>query len=141
MKNFFKPDDFKNEVGDICTTAKNQLSEYGKFNLDEPCKILAEIANAKLEKLIESCTIVYTKITLEGPMTGTCEQFKMPHHTHKARLAFIEPLLREPCKHEPIRTAPAYTYNPHLHIAGISNPSKSHCKHCGIELIATWNAK
>jgi HNH endonuclease/AP2 domain len=43
-------------------------------------------------------------------------------------LAFVEPIVKEPCKHEPTWTN-----------GGIELLEK--CKHCGIKLIATWSEK
>ena len=110
---FFKPEDFEN----LSVTKDNLVPE-----------IAAEIANDKLEKLIESWPVVYGRTNLENEILyGTV---KAGYDTHKARLAFIEPLLREPCKHEPTEIG-----------SPVWDEKKVICKYCGVKLIATWNAK
>lgn len=115
--NLFKPEDFYlkgiGQDGGICYNTA------------------AEIANEKLNALIESWPMVYTRIILDGPMTGSCEQLKMPHHTHQTRLAFITPIEREPCVHEPADKF----------VGPNTQDWKVVCKHCNIELVPTWKAK
>lgn len=131
MKDFFKPEDFSFSYGDA-------VSPRG----------VAAYANEKLNKLIESWPVVYNQdadtpirtilwsianlnepsITLRGGKTST----------QKARLAFIEPINKEPCKHEPqdiqiFNASGNYNFS---FGAGISK-----CKYCGVELQATWSEK
>ena len=111
LTDFFKPEDFDNGIG---------------------CYKAAEIANAKLQELVESWSMVYTRIILDGPMTGSCEQLKMPHHTHQARLAFITELPKEPCKHQPVKKLLYEIGDMQIYYE---------CAHCGVELTATWEEK
>lgn len=113
MKNFFKPQDFEN-LSVIYYKAAPETA--------------AEIANYKLEKLIESWPVVYGTIILEVQHNYTSGQGGAD--THKARLAFIEPIVREPCKHEP-------AWGVHLSF----RENNAVCRHCNIELTATWSAK
>lgn len=107
MKNYFKPEDFEHLA----------MSDY------YPIEIAAELANKKLNTLIESWPVVY--IASKDSAIYFREQ---TGNTHKARLAFVEPIVKEPCKHEPTWTN-----------GGTESLEK--CKHCGVELIATWSAK
>jgi len=64
--------------------------------------------------------------------------FRKECFTHKARLAFIEEIKKEPCKHEPediqiFNASGNYRFS---FGAGISK-----CKYCGVELQATWSEK
>lgn len=103
-KEFFKPEDFPNVIG----------------LRDEA----AEDANKKLQKLIESWPRVYGQ---KGNSLEGFQSWEMSDSTHKARLAFIEPIVKEPCQHEP-----------DFINWGYKNPK---CKHCGVELIAKWEEK
>jgi hypothetical protein len=116
MKPIFKPSDFK--------------TEYPNLTCDD----VAKIANAKLEKLIESWPVVYAHA---GPSTFYLENpvwiSKGRHDadsTHQARLAFIEPIKRDCVKHEAIKVR--------LEFGGVPIAK---CKHCDIELVAEWKEK
>ena len=118
MKPFFKPEDFLHE-GDV------HLSERVSH-------MVARLANAKLQKLIEASPVVYghkedseTWTTLSW-VTDNCS----------ARLIYIEPIVKECLQHEP--------EYPIILKAGsegsiLLNGTKK-CKHCGVELKATWEA-
>lgn len=85
------------------------------------------VANRELQMLIESWPVVYTHSKAEKPgYWGPIEQGQFDD-THKARLAFIEEIKKEPCKHEPFNDSCV--------------PNHFHCKHCGVELQATWSEK
>lgn len=117
MKNFFKPEDFQGTYG-----------HYQKELHEEYCRI----ANKKLNELIESWPVVYGYG--ETPMASSLWNMNGPErergpHTHKARLAFIEKLIKEPCKHEPDFQKTFGT------------DGSCYCKHCGVELIPEWKAK
>lgn len=104
MKNFFKPEDFVN---------------CGRIYQD-----CADVANEKLDALIESWPVVYGQLPISDfNWTGP----KQYHDTHKARLAFIEEIVKESCKHKP-----AHFESDDQHI---------NCKYCGVELRATWSEK
>ena len=72
-----------------------------------------EIANEKLNALIEAAPLIYSNPDSQGILSEWDKEEKGPYpgDTHKARLMFVEELGKEPCKH------------------------------CGIELRATWEAK
>lgn len=119
MKDFFKPEDFPNLLG---------LREQA-----------AEDANEKLNKLIESWPVVYGSKFI----SNDCSAFdvgsvwnitKLSDKTHTARLAFIEEIKKEPCKHSPKKIS-SFTN------AAMGGEWKVVCKHCGVELQATWSEK
>ncbi len=106
MKNYFKPEDFS-----------SIMSNEG----------LACAANTKLQELIESWPVVY------GIVEGLPSDIWGPENTlgfssHKARLAFIEEIKKEPCKHEPKRNFQN----------GVEMLPEPKCYHCGVELQAEW---
>lgn len=105
MNNFFKPEDFQSQT----VWAPHSKS-------------LATIANEKLNALFESWPVVYVR---PGPKMGfvASSLYLNERDTHKARLAFIEKIVKEPCKHEPRLLSDGNSYK---------------CKHCGVELQATW---
>lgn len=107
MKDFFKPEDFSGTGGVI----------------PEIAEIMSGIANEKLNALIKSWPVVY----IDPSDKIVISDLQGPKDTHKARLSFIEEIVKEPCKHEP---QDLHTYGPRIY-----------CKHCGVELIADWKAK
>ncbi len=93
---------------------------------------MASIANAKLNKLIEAAPVVYGSLPFWGPVQRDTD-------SHRAYLMFIEELVKESCKHEPTNSGGGSgTYDSGLITQII--PSKYECKHCGVELKATWEA-
>jgi hypothetical protein len=115
VKYFFKPSDFdKDDDGLIDTTLASRL------------------ANEKLNKLIESMPVVYGNANNKEWI-----QCQFKDDTHKARLAFVEEIVKEPCAHEPIEDL-NYNYtnsNGWKH----STAKIPLCKYCGVELQATWS--
>lgn len=111
MKDFFKPEDFKD-------CEDNGLS--------------CVRANEKLNKLIESMPVVYQ---LE-PKTNYGWYQEKDHYKNKykyqARLAFIEEIKKECPMHEP-RVSLGIGMNDYEY--------KAFCKHCKVELQATWSEK
>jgi len=83
-------------------------------------KYAAEAANAKLNKLLLSATIVYCDKD-ELHFSGVDEI----GYTHKGYLIGVEEIKIEPCIHEP--DFPGY--------------GNLICKHCGLEIYADWKAK
>lgn len=85
MRDIFKPSDF------YAVT----------FVVD--AKLAADAANEKLNKLIESWPVVYfSSHNAIGELKGSAGLIignKQLGDTHKARLAFIEEIKKEPCKH------------------------------------------
>jgi hypothetical protein len=127
---FFKPEDFHRYWSD-------------KESCCSPAQA-AETANEKLNALIESWPMVYLndhRNINSGIRFISTEQTKL--NTHKARLAFVEKIVKEPCKHEPINTVITDRHKVDLEreIAFNRYPGVSRCKHCGVELQATWSEK
>jgi hypothetical protein len=100
--------------------------DFIPFNSDKfTANDIADIANAKLQKLINEAPVV----------TGFCDDDKdyrystydSPSDTHKARLMFIEPIKKECVKHEPPKS--------------YESTQRIFCVHCGVELFATWSPK
>lgn len=89
----------------------------------------AENANEKLNALIESCPVVYGNMLANTDMRWLDERNSF--HTHTARILDIQKLPKQECKHEPDLLKMFQEY-------GLQN---SKCKHCGIELRATWSPK
>ena len=87
----------------------------------------AAVANAKLQKLIEAAPVVYGYGVT--PMASSLWNMNNSDQraTHYAKLMFIKPIeFKEPCKHEPNLLSQK--------IGGWF------CKHCNIEIKATWEA-
>jgi hypothetical protein len=134
VKQIFEPSDFPNLIGH-----------------DKHDAVLC--AKEKLAKLIEGWPVVWFNDdkTMSPYWEASSRQDKK--HTHKAYLAFIEPIKREPCKHEPEEyeievNYEGGCYSPKLgtfemkKIANIKQLFKEYkCKHCGISLEATWKEK
>ncbi len=116
MKDFFKSEDFNFPE----TMSVDYLGDRA-----------AALANEKLNALIESWPYVYcNRIDSADQNKWTASEIKHPIDTHKARLAFIEEIVKEPCKHEPYQQ-----------LSQISPVDKNwYCSKCGVELQATWSA-
>ena len=119
MKDLFKPEDFLDTM----------------VTLDYIPKCAAKIANKKLNKLIETWPEVYFNKDLtfvdKNPLST---KYEPGLHDSKARFAFLEEIVKEPCKkHSPISTF--YDEN-EIRIIG-----PALCEHCGVELIADWKSK
>jgi hypothetical protein len=106
------------------------------------CRTVNDCAE-KLNKLIESWPVVYA---LENNSQWYMNQYAFPiAATRKARLAFIEEIVKEPCKHEVVFTdikinwgikqssAPNWRFN--------DNELVHTCRDCKVELQATWSEK
>lgn len=127
MKNFFKPEDFGGSYG---TSYTSRLDTIGA----------AEVANEKLNKLIESWPVVYEVVNSAGIKSWL--HINAVSATSKALLAFIEEISPEPCKHEPLDIRIELPNRLFLHPdIIIQPPTRTLCKHCGVELVATWEAK
>lgn len=106
----FKPEDFKGSY------YHNQPRVLGAF---------ARRANEILQKEIALWPVVYS-------MNHQLAWFKDDSDSRlsrRARLAFIEPIVKEECKHEPTNDLSGSLW------------IKQICKHCGVELVAEWKAK
>lgn len=119
-KDFFKPDDFQ-----LATIQIGGTSDMYLYTEDA-----ALVANEKLNKLIESFPVVYGAFDGEK-VTQTFGQIKSVSNTHIAKLAFIEEIKKECVKHDPnyVYTGPS------------TQDWKAVCKHCKVELQATWSEK
>lgn len=100
----------------------------------------ARNANEKLAKLIESWPVVFgTNGDSPGGWTTIRDDDEETWYpdTHQARLAFIEEIKKEPCKHEPIMTVrfPGFDRSG-THFKSV--PELIECKHCGVKLQGTW---
>ena len=118
MKDFFKPLDFIYD-DDLKFTANTA----------------ANLANEKLNKLIESWPVVY------GTKDNNGQHFHENTNgnynpTHTARLAFFEEIKKD-CKHEPGGKLSKGSLE-HVNRGGSVNDLKTFCKHCGTELVAEW---
>jgi len=124
MKHIFVPEDFFEVDLEIA--------------YPEARKWIAKTANEKLNKLIESWPVVYgsndkspTVLFVDKPSIVT----------HTARLAFVEEIPKKPCKHEPLVTVEIKGH----YVSGFSyfqnELHRARCKHCGVELVATWSEK
>jgi len=103
---------------------QKDFNEYVEF--DDQAKACADIANEKLANLVKAATTVYYgAMDKDGDMSCGFGIFPEETDTHKARLLFIEPILKAPCKHEPC------------------NPFDGayKCRHCGVAIIATWTSQ
>lgn len=102
--------------------------------LFKDCKTVTE-CEVKLNALIESWPVVYLDEdprNYDGSFVHyACSSEKDEDSKLRAFLMFIEEIVKEPCKHEP-----------DLDKYGIGNGNLStRCKHCNVELQATWTAK
>ena len=98
---------------------------------------------AILDSEIQSVTAEIVKLIEEAPLVygyevnGIMRMYANKHpelDTHKARLTFIEPIVKEPCKHEPMRAFDSRGNK-------IEGAYRNKCTICGVELIAEWSAK
>lgn len=126
MKPIFTEDDFY---------SLNMIQEFlGSPVTDKSvqCRAAAFMANEKINKLIESCPVVYGGDPKRNYKLWT--EVKIGGDTHKARLALIEELKTEECKHEPDSFI--------TQLGGrMVSPFHTTCKKCGVELVAEWKEK
>lgn len=116
--NIFKPSDF-----------------HGKPDYHLPADMrdfICELANDKLDKLIEAAPTVYGDYK-NGTITCAFGELPAQSDTHSAKLLFIEPIVKVECKHEP---SPIDSFN-----GRYVSLDKPRCKYCNIELTATWSVK
>lgn len=124
MKNFFKPEDFGNDH------VLNIQIRHNTISIQDAAKTANEI----LSKLIESCPVVYLndyRSVYAGIRFISTELTNT--NTHQARLAFIEEIKKEECKHYPTEH---WTGDYASELRPVVK-----CKHCGVELQATWSEK
>lgn len=130
-KDFFKPEDF------IFGEDGSPFEGIAKlFGLKEQA---SDLANAKLNKLIESWPYAYGSHTSPSWYVEGETEIDKSKATRLARLAFIEEIKKECVKHEPeFKTFKFTTANNEV-LAADFNFLK--CKHCGVALQATWEIK
>lgn len=126
MVEIFKPEDFEEQFGSV---------EQARANRE----LSAKIANAKLNKLIESWPVVYGFADKHGWFKPDTEANE--NATHKARLAFIEEIKKECVKHEPVFSKERVSAMMFNFDDKSEFYKQAHCKHCGVELQATWSEK
>lgn len=121
MKLKFKPEDFKEHFGNTS---------------DEEIYFITRIANYALVEMLLRATVVYGRMDtfIFSPNDLRDED------THKALLINIEPIVKEPCKHEPEIIVQTFNLKQigHNYYTLNLNPK---CKHCGVYLVAEWKAK
>lgn len=117
----FKPEDFD---------PKTELADDGQ----ELCSYqwASRKANEKLKKLIQSWPVVRGYKSASDGLMYWHEH--LMNDTHIARLAFIEEIKKEPCKHKPM--AITKTLNGVTTIVG-----NTICQNCNIEIVAEWKPK
>ncbi len=106
-----------------------KLKDFNTYHTPskESQQVMVDIANHIINKLINESITVYGTMTDNGFM-GSHPYLTGPlsKDTHKAKLMFIEELLKEECKHENVST--------HNYVNG-------QCDDCGAELVSTWEIK
>jgi hypothetical protein len=93
---------------------------------DADAMTCAERSNAKLDRWLEAQPKVYGKSQNDFHFLWNQSAINFDEntykHTHTARLVCVEPIKKEPCKHEPRN----------------KNDLVPYCKHCGATLVAEW---
>lgn len=114
MKLEFKPEDFKEQSFAGTTTIIQAAYD----------------ANKRLAEMLSSATVVYNN---EKSPKYNWSPTLIHDDTHKALLINIEPIVKEPCKHEDFMEYPRG-------VVGVW-PKYGKCNECGVELVAEWKAK
>jgi hypothetical protein len=125
MKKIFQPSDFM-------------------FTGLEP-KEAADIANAKMEKLMSEWPTWYAdksmrevSPTIQDEKNHVAISSNFRNSYYQFKMAFIEPIKREPCKHEPVLFSVNAVYRPN---GPVPEDENYKCKHCGVSLEVTWTEK
>jgi hypothetical protein len=134
VKDFFKRSDFVEVYTDI------NISQSHETNRSNVAVHSANIANKKLNALIKSWPVVHSTEPCNFWAKDTVKQFVDPEITHKARLAFIEPIVKEPCKHRVRLNSFSWVDSETKEVLAKTQMT-SHCELCGVELVAEWKAK
>ena len=129
MKNYFAQAiaDGLNEIG-YGVDVPNEKGEM----LVGPESHEVQTINEKLNKLIESWPerYAFAGAKFHDGSWLTMDKFPNKNPTYKARIAFIEEMVKKTCKHEPMLKTFDFSCWQH----GV-------CRHCGVELQATWSEK
>lgn len=118
MIKLFKPEDFNVWVND-----HPYYKSGDPLLLDER---IAKAANQILQREVEKWPVVFFAYDGKDPIDIAIENVRFD--THTARLAFIEEIKKEECKHEP----------EHIFIGPETGNWSTICKHCGVKLVAEW---
>lgn len=90
---------------------------------------MADHCNAILQREVEKWPVVLQYKEGITSHWNTVDVLGRPDNpTHTARLAFIEEIKKEPCKHEPKRNFQN----------GAEMLPEPKCYHCGVKLVAEW---
>lgn len=123
MRDIFKPEDF---------------SGSSDFLAWEEAAV---IANEKLNKLIESWPVVYfSSQNALGELAGSAGLIigvKQDGDNHKARLAFVEEIPQEPCKH----TVASHRAGNGPWVLDTEYDGSFTCGKCGVKLEMQWKEK
>lgn len=125
MREIFKPEDF-----------------YAVTFLGVSDAVLsADAANKKFNKLIESWPVVYfSSHNAIGELKGSAGLIignKQLGDTHKARLAFVEEIPKEPCKH----TVASHRAGNGPWVLDTEYDGSFTCGKCGVKLEIQWKEK
>lgn len=95
--------------------------------VDHRAELTANIANAKLAKLIDEAPVIYSEgvDVSSNPKHQSWSFIPSKFQTYSAKLMFITELLKKECEHE-------------ANVLDIHWKSVT-CKHCGVEIKATWS--
>lgn len=115
MKKEFKPADFQ-DIGYVSLPNMAKLAN----------KLLPEIKEAWKAELLKDAVVVYG---LKDPETYWKNQNDRNLAEVKALLIQVEPIVKEPCLHEP----PLKVYD--------WKNMEHKCIHCDVELVAEWKEK
>jgi hypothetical protein len=121
MKQIFNPEDFNHTI-------------YRDMTHDQIVQVYCDTANFKVNQLIESWPVVYGIYDRPYLNFGHLEE---KNNTHKAMLAFIEEIVKEPCKHS---VGMRQDRTPEW-IVSVNWEGQIICEHCGVELIVEWKEK
>ena len=150
MKDFFNQAiaDGLNELG----YSVDVPNEKGEMLFGPECHEVCTIAE-KLNALIESWPVVYGSHPSPYWYVENIVDFDKTKATTRARLAFIEEINKGPCNHEPNEIEITMNYEGGFYsqrlgtfdMKKLGNSKfrgvQSICKHCGVELQATWSEK
>jgi len=131
MINFFKPEDFNNIYKQVMKQGYLSRNAGDMWEPNYRQEDIAKEVNEMLNALIEAMPVVYGSkfISNDGAsfdIGSIWNTSRLNDKTHKARLAFIEPIS---CIHVPKQ------------VLGTENAMWAECANCGVELKALWSAK
>lgn len=97
----------------------------------------AEIANARLAEIAKGWPLATGDTNSDtGWAFFNSKGHNSAGHTHQCRLAFIEPIAKAPCEHEPEITNDQGRFGVIISYA----PGQPLCRKCGAKLVAKWSA-